>query len=150
MHTASPPALSSFYRVCLPHLHPVMAALYMLFSVLIPNVHGSVSPPRGCFIGNVLLTPRADPQMATLTMTNHSVGSFTCPLNPIFGSIREQIKYLCCLLGVQGFISLPDCFMQRQAERAVLSARAPGKLISGSVSESVSKTNAASHSRGKG
>lgn len=29
--------------------------------------------------------------------------------------------------------------MQRQGERAVLSARAPGKLISGSVSESVSK-----------
>lgn len=70
-------------------------------------------------------------------MTNHLVGSFTCPLNPIFGSIREQIKYLCCLLEVQGFISLCDCFMQRLGERAILSIRAPGKLISGSVSKSV-------------
>lgn len=66
----------------------------------------------------MLLTPKADPQMASLTMTNHLVGSFTCPLNPIFGSIREQIKYLCCLLEVQGFISLCDCFMQRPAGRA--------------------------------
>lgn len=31
MHTARPPALSSFYRVSLPHLHPVMAVLYMPF-----------------------------------------------------------------------------------------------------------------------
>lgn len=31
MHTARPPALSSFYRVSLPHLHPVMSVLYMLF-----------------------------------------------------------------------------------------------------------------------
>lgn len=30
MHTARPPALSSFYRVSPPHLHPVMAVLYML------------------------------------------------------------------------------------------------------------------------
>lgn len=51
MHTASPPALSSFYRVCLPHLHPVIAVLYMLFSVLIPNVHASVSPPRAALLG---------------------------------------------------------------------------------------------------
>lgn len=37
--------------------------------------------------------------------------------------------------------------MQRQGEHAVLSARAPGKLILASVSESVSKTNTASYSR---
>lgn len=31
MHTARPPALSSFYRVSPAHLHPVMAVLYMPF-----------------------------------------------------------------------------------------------------------------------
>ena len=87
--------------------------------------------------------------MASLTMTNHLVGSFTCPLNPIFGSIREQIKYLCCLLEVQGFISLCDCFMQRLGDRAILSIRAARKLILGSVSKSVSETNNALYSRKK-
>lgn len=77
--------------------------------------------------------------MASLTMTNHLVGSFTCPLNPIFGSIREQIKYLCCLLEVQGFISLCDCFIQRLGDHAILSMRTPRKLILGSVSKSVSE-----------
>lgn len=51
MHTARPPALSSFYRVSLPHLHPVIAALYMPLSVLIPNVHASVSLPRAVLLG---------------------------------------------------------------------------------------------------
>lgn len=72
-------------------------------------------------------------------MTNHLVGSFTCPLNPIFGSIREQIKYLCCLLEVQGFISLCDCFMQRLGDCAVLSTPTARKLILGSVSKFVSQ-----------
>lgn len=113
MHTVRPPALSSFYRVSLPSPAPCNScSLYAVFCS-----HSKCTcqpqPAAGCFIGNVLLTPRADPQMASLTMTNHLVGSFTCPLNPIFGSIREQIKYLCCLLEVQGFISLCDCFMQR-------------------------------------
>lgn len=133
MHTTRPPALSPFYRVSPPHLHPVMAVLYMPASVLIPNL--TCQPAGGAFIGNVLLTPRADPQMASLTMTNHLVGSFTCPLNPIFGSIREQIKYLCCLLEVQGFISLCDCSMLRLGEPAILRISTLTGLLLGSVSK---------------
>lgn len=51
MHTVRPPALSSFYRVSLPHLHRVIAALYMLPSVLIPNVHASVRLPQAVLLG---------------------------------------------------------------------------------------------------
>lgn len=51
MHTARPPALSSFYRVSLPNLHPVIAILYMPLSVLIPSVHASVSLPRAVLLG---------------------------------------------------------------------------------------------------
>lgn len=115
-----------------------MAALDMPFLFSFQRYTRAPQPPPALFIGNVLLTPSADPRMASLTMTNHLVGSFTCPLNPIFGSIREQIKYLCCLLEVQGFISLCDCFMQRLRDRAILSIHAPGKLISGPVSRAVS------------
>ena len=57
MHTASPLALSSFYRVCLLHLHPVIAVLYMLLSVLIPKVHGSISPPRTALLGMCFWPP---------------------------------------------------------------------------------------------
>lgn len=130
MHTARPPALSSFYRVSLPSPAPCNGcSLYADFcshstctcqTQPAAAAAATATAAAGCFIGNVLLTPRADPQMASLTMTNHSAGSFTCPLNPIFGSIREQIKYLCCLLEVQGFISLCDCFMQREGRESVL------------------------------
>lgn len=51
MHTVRPLALSSFYRVSLLHLHPVKVVLYMPLSVLIPNVHASVSPPWAVLSG---------------------------------------------------------------------------------------------------
>lgn len=58
MHTARPPALSSFYRVSPAHLHPVMAVLCMpfLFSF---QMYVPASARRGLFYWECAFDPES-------------------------------------------------------------------------------------------
>lgn len=57
MHTERPPALSSFYRVCLPHLHPIMAALYMPFHCSFQMYMPAPAMPRAVLLGMCFWPP---------------------------------------------------------------------------------------------
>lgn len=50
MHTARPPALSSFYSLPTSPAPCNGCSLYAV-SVLIPNVHASLGPPRAVLLG---------------------------------------------------------------------------------------------------